>query len=154
MEHLTTRDAARLFEYVRDLYELRDDEGFKQQAVKGIADLVPADLYAYNEISTTKQLVTGYAIWPTDFPLLKDAPEVLGRYQHQHPTVMHYLTTGASDVTKISDFLTYREFRRTELHNEFYRPMAIPYGIGFGISLAQDGLIGIGLHRNGKDYSE
>lgn len=154
MEHLTSRDTRRLFEFLRDLYELRDYGGFKQHVVRGIADLVSADLYAYNEISTDRKLVTGYAIWPTKFPLLKDAPEIVGRYQHQHPPVAHYLTTGNGDVTKISDFMTYRQFRRTDLHNEFYRPMGIPYGIGFGITLAQDGLIGIGLHRNGKDYSE
>ncbi|MCC6139894.1 MAG: hypothetical protein IT389_04675 [Nitrospira sp.] len=50
--------------------------------------------------------------------------------------------------------MTYREFRRTDLHNEFYRPMGIPYGIGSGISFMQDCLIGVGLHRSGKDYSE
>lgn len=154
MDHLTSHDTRRLFECLRDLYELRDSNSFKQQAVKGLATLVSADLYSYNEISTSQHLVTGYAIWPIAFPLLQDATEILGRYQHQHPTVMHYLTTGERDVTKISDFMTYREFRRTNLHNEFYRPMGIPYGIGFGISLAQDGLIGIGLHRGGKDYSE
>lgn len=57
-------------------------------------------------------------------------------------------------MTKISDFMTYRQFRRTDLYNKYYRPKGIPYGIAFGISLAQDGLIGIGLHRSGKDYSE
>lgn len=154
MEPLTSRDTRRLLEFVRDLYELRDSDGFKQHVVRGIATLVSADLYAYNEISPSRKLVTGYAIWPKDFPLLKDAPEIVGRYQHQHPTVRHYLTTGEGDVTRISDFMTYREFRRTDLHNEFYRPMGIPFGIGFGLSLSQDSLIGIGLHRSGKDYSE
>ncbi len=154
MEYLTNRDTKRLFEFLRDLYAWRDYEGFKQHVVRGLADLVSADLYAYNEISTDRKLVTGYAIWPMKFPLLKDAPEIVGRYQHQHPTVAHYLKTGNGDVTKISDFMTYRQFRRMDLHNEFYRPMGIPYGIGFGITLAQDGLIGIGLHRSGKDYSE
>jgi|CXWL01.1.fsa_nt_gi DNA-binding CsgD family transcriptional regulator len=154
MEHLTTHDTRRLSEFLRDLYLLRDHDAFKQALVKGIADLVSADLYAYNEISTRQQLVTGYAIWPTQFPLLKDASEILGRYQLQHPTVAHYLSSGEGDVTKISDFMSYRQFRRTNLHNEFYRPMRIPYGIGFGISLAQDGLIGIGLHRSGKNFSE
>ena len=154
MEPLTTRDTRRLLEFVRDLYELRDSDGFKQQVVHGLATLVSADLYAYNEISPSRKLVTGYAIWPKEFPLLKDAPDIVGRYQHQHPTVMHYLTTGEGDVTRISDFMTYREFRRTDLHNEFYRPMGIPYGIGFGLSLSQDSLIGIGLHRSGKDYTE
>ena len=154
MEHLRSKDTRRMFAFLHTLYELRDHDGFKQQVVRGIADLVSADLYAYNEISTRQQLVTGYAIWPIQFPLLKDAPAILGRYQMQHPTVAHYLSSGKGDVTKISDFMSYRQFRRTDLHNEFYRPMGIPYGIGFGISLAQDGLIGIGLHRSGKDYSE
>lgn len=154
MEHLTTHDTRQLFKFLRDLYELRNHDEFKQALVKGIATLVSADLYAYNEISTVKKTVTGYAIWPIQFPLLKDAPEILGRYQHQHPTVAHYLSSGEGDVTKLSDFMSYRQFRRTDLHNEFYHPMRIPNGIGFGISLAHDGLIGIGLHRSGKDYTE
>jgi DNA-binding CsgD family transcriptional regulator len=154
MDQLTSHDTRQLFECLLDLYELRDSNSFKRQAVKGLATLVSADLYSYNEISTTQQLVTGYAIWPIEFPLLPDATEILGRYQYQHPTVMHYLTTGERDVTKISDFMSYREFRRTDLYNEFYRPMGIPYGVGFGISIAQDGLIGVGLHRSGRDYSE
>ncbi|MDP3090774.1 MAG: helix-turn-helix transcriptional regulator [Nitrospira sp.] len=153
MEHLATHDIRRLFEFLRDLYLLRDHNVFKQALVKGIADLVSADLYAYNEISTTKKIVTGYAFWPESFPL-GDGPAIIGQYQHQHPAVVHFLSTGKGDVTKISDFMTYRQFRRTDLYNEYYRPKGIPYGIAFGISLAQDGLIGIGLHRSGRDYSE
>lgn len=154
MEHLTTHDIRQLFAFIKNLYELRDHAEFMQQLVRGLADLVPADLYAYNEISSTKKLVTGYAIWPVDFPLLPNAPEIVGRYQLQHPTVAHYLTTGKGDITKISDFMTYREFSRTDLHNQFHRPMGFLYGIGFGIALAQHGMIGIGIHRSGKDYSE
>ncbi len=153
MEHLTTHDTRQLFEFLRDLYELRDHDAFKQALVKGIATLVSADLYAYNEISTSKKIVTGYAFYPETFPL-GDGPAIIGRYQHQHPAVVHFLSTGKGDVTKISDFMTYRQFRRTDLFNEYYRPKGVPYGIAFGITLAQDGLIGIGIHRSGKDYTE
>jgi hypothetical protein len=58
MDYLTSHDMRRLFECLLDLYELRDSNSFKQQAVKGLATLVSADLYSYNEISTSQQLVT------------------------------------------------------------------------------------------------
>ena len=83
MEHLTSQDLCRLFEFLHNLYELRDHDAFKQHLVRGIADLVPADVYSYNEISPSKKLLTAYAIWPAEFPLPRDTPEIVGRYQHQ-----------------------------------------------------------------------
>ncbi len=50
--------------------------------------------------------------------------------------------------------MSYRAFRRTDLHNQFYRPVGIPYAIAFGVTLRDDGMIGIGLHRSGRDYTE
>ncbi len=154
MEHLNFKDRRLVFEFIHDLYQWHDYQSFRQQVVRGIASLVPADLYTYNEISKSQQLVTGYAIWPTEFPLSPDAPEIVGRYQHQLPCLTHYLSTGDGRPTKISDFMTYREFRKSDLHNCFYRPTGIPYAIAFGVTLNNDGMTGIGLHRNGKDYTE
>jgi len=154
MEHLTSQDLCRLFEFLHNLYELRDHDAFKQHLVRGIADLVPADVYSYNEIRPSKKLLTAYAIWPAEFPLPRDTPEIVGRYQHQIPLLTHYLTTGKGEVAKISDFMSYREFQRTDFHNQFFGPIGVPYCMGFGILLNREGLIGIGLHRNGKDYTE
>jgi len=154
MEHLTSQDLTRLFEFLHSLYELRDHGTLKQHLVHSIAQLVTVDLCSYNEISPSKKLLTAYAMWPIEFPLPPDAQEIVGRYQHQQPVVTHYLTTGKGDVTKISDFMSYREFQRTDFHNQFYGPMGVPYCMGFGFLLNRDGMIGIGLHRNGKDFTE
>lgn len=154
MEHLSTRDSRRLFEALHQLYQWQDYTTFKQQVVRSIATLISADLYAYNEISSSKHLVTGHAIWPNTFPLPQDAPLIVGLYQHQLPCLTHYLATGDGYPTMISDFMSYRAFRRTDLHNQFYRPVGIPYAIAFGVTLQDDGMIGIGLHRSGRDYTE
>lgn len=154
MEHLSTRDSRRLFEALHQLYQWQDYATFKQQVVRSIATLISADLYAYNEISSSKHLVTGHAIWPNTFPLPQDAPQIVGLYQHQLPCLTHYLATGDGYPTMISDFMSYRAFRRTDLHNQFYRPVGIPYAIAFGVTLQDDGMVGIGLHRSGRDYTE
>lgn len=154
MHNLTSQDMKRLSRFISDLYRPYSQREFAIDLVRNLSTLLPAELYTYNEFSASRKLVSGYAIWPMDFPLPADAPDIVGRYQFQHPTVNHYLSTGSSQPTRISDFVSYRQFRRTDLYNEFYRPMRIPYGIGFGVALHADGLIGIGMHRSGKDYSD
>lgn len=152
-ERLRSREARKVLEFLRQLYTLRDHETFTSHVISNLSALFPSDVYSYNELIPSKHIAT-YKIWPTDFPLPPHSPEILGQYQHQSPLVSNFQKTGQGQPHKISDFVTHREFRRTDLHNLFYRPMRAPYAMGLGLSLGRDGLLAIGFNRGGKDYSE
>jgi len=85
--------------------------------------------------------------------MIPDAPEILGRYTHQHPLVTHMERTKDFTSRKITDFLSQRQFRTTELFNELYRPLQVPYNLGAGLAIDSNCLVAIGLNRNGKDFT-
>lgn len=153
MERLRSKEAQKVLEFLRQLYALRNHETFTSHVISNLSALIPSDVSSYNELIPSKHIAT-YKIWPTDFPLPPHSQEIFGRYQHQSPLVSNILKTGQGQPHKISDFVTHREFRRTDLHNLFYRPMRLPHTMGLGLSLGRDVLLAIGFHRGGKDYCE
>jgi len=85
--------------------------------------------------------------------MIPDAPEILGRYSHQHPLVTHMERTKDFTSQKITDFLSQRQFRTTELFNELYRPLQIPYNMAAGLALDNNCLVALALNRDGKDFT-
>ena len=153
MERLRSKEARKVLEFLCQLYTLRNHDTFSSHVISSLSALFPSDVSSYNELIPSKNLAI-YKIWPTDFPLLPHSQEIFGLYQHQSPLVHNILKTGQGQPHKISDFMTHREFRRTDLYNLFYRPMYLPHTLGLGLSLGRGVLLAIGFHRGGKDYSE
>lgn len=71
-----------------------------------------------------------YRGWPDNHPAIPDAQAILGRYAHQHPIITHVERTKDFKARKITDFLSQRQFRTTDLYNEFLSSVAtaLQYG--------------------------
>lgn len=70
-----------------------------------------------------------------------------------HPSLVYLQEKGTEEVVKISDFLSDRQWMKTELYNEFFRKLDIRYQLAF---LFKQGNIQIGFasNRRDKDFSE
>ena len=143
----------KVFEFIRDLYTLRSWDDLTIHIVNSIPALIPTDICSYNEMSSRRHHAA-YKMWPHDREMIPDAPEILGKFTHQHPIVTHMEQTKDFSSRKITDFLAQRQFRRTDLFNELYRPMRIPYCMGAALALNKDCLVALGLNRDGKDFTE
>src|SRR3989442_15101728 len=55
---------------------------------------------------------------------------------------------------KISDFLTLSQFRKLDLHNELFRPLAVNYQMSVTIPSPPELGIGVTFNRSRGDFSE
>jgi DNA-binding CsgD family transcriptional regulator len=150
---LTHRTTKQVFEFLRKLYVLRSWNDLTTHLVGAIPSLIPTDICSYNEMNSRRRHAA-YRMWPPDRSMIPDAPEILGTYSYQHPLVTHIEHTKDLSARKITDFVTQRQFRTTELYNELYKPLQIPYCMGAGLAVNKDCLIAIGLNRGGRDFTE
>ena len=95
-----------------------------------------------------------YRGWPNNHPTIPDAQAILGRYAHQHPIITHVERTKDLGTRKITDFLSQRQFRNTDLYNEFYRPLQLPYNMGASIAITRNSVLAIGLNRVKRDFAD
>ncbi len=141
----------KLLEFLRDLYTLRTLDQFTTDVIGAVPCLIPTDICSYNEMSARRRHAF-YKAWPPKHPVIPDAQEILGRYTHQHPLARHIGRNKDLSAHKITDFVSQREFRTTELFNEFYRPLRLPYNMATGLAVNKDTVLAIGLNRVGRDF--
>ncbi|MCS6288035.1 MAG: hypothetical protein H8K10_03550 [Nitrospira sp.] len=150
LRHRATRQA---FEFLRDLYTLRSWDDLTTHILNFIPTLIPTDICSYNDMSAGRRYAA-YQGWPSGHPTIPNDQEILGRYTHQHPLIAHVERTKDFSARKITDFVSQREFRKTALYNEYYRPLQLPYNMGTAIALTQDSVIAIGLNRIKRDFAD
>jgi len=119
---LSNRDLQSLQDAVRELYELRELDALRRVVPQVIQKLIPAEGYALAEgvvdPDSWKFGTSGYYGDP------QIDGELRGRMERSvptHPFTLHVLHHGPDSALMFSDFLTQRQFMRTELYNEFYR---------------------------------
>lgn len=153
MPKLSHRAIQQALTFLRELYILRSWDDLTTYMINSIPALIPTDICSYNNMSS-HQHYAAYRGWPDGHPTIPNDQEILGRYAHQHPIITHVERTKDLSARKITDFLSQREFRKTALYNEFYRPLQLPYNMGAGIALTSDSVIAIGLNRVKRDFGE
>jgi hypothetical protein len=152
LERLTDRDLSALTSHVAELYALGDLQTFRRRIVQILAAVVPGDVAVYAEIDPRSRRVS---FSPEIEPVvgLPDAAAIFARHMGDLPTFKSY-RRGEGSATKVSDFMTHRQFHRTAIYNEFYRPAGIEYQISKGLP-GEPGLVtAITMLRRRPDFSE
>src|SRR5579862_1229668 len=123
MEHLRSRDFVAALDFLQEIHSFQSLKNFVPGVLSSLARLVGTELTSYNEM----ELARGRSIdWV--FPeKIRSANRsaVWKRLMHEHPVVSHFQRSRDQRCVKLSDLLTSREFHRTNLYNEFYRPMQV-----------------------------
>jgi len=152
VEHLTSRDNRRLLRFLHRLYEVRPHAEFITDLVAAIPTVIATDASSYNEVDSARQFAA-YLGWPPDHPDIPDSQEILGRFAHQSPLITFAERSTAIETHKMTDFVSHRMFRTTDIFNEFYRPLQLPYNMGVKLTQGADPLIAVGLLRSRRDFS-
>ena len=117
-----------------------------------LSSLIPVEVAAYAEIDPA----AGRVSWnqAASMTLGFAEPErVFARHMGDLPLFKNY-RRGDGSATKISDFMSQRQFRRTALYNEFYRRAGLDHQISKGLP-GEPGLVtSVSLLRRGRDFSE
>ncbi|MDF0652471.1 MAG: LuxR C-terminal-related transcriptional regulator [Nitrospira sp.] len=154
-ERLAGKDFRHVLEFIHELYIPRDSDTFTTHLVSALLRLVPADVQSYNEVNAVQHLVA-YKLDPEDFWQVPNANEILTRYLDQHPFVQHVAQTGDGSPRTFSDFVPMRQFKNTDLYQEFYGPMRIPHNLFMDVRDRDTSgtTVTLGAHRGGREFAE
>ena len=153
MPKLTHRALQHTIEFLHNLYPLRSWDDLTTHIINAFPAIISTDTCAYNDLSRHRRRAV-LRVWPSDHPNIPDSLEILGRYAHQSPLVSHIERTKDLTPHKITDFISQRQFRTTDIYNEFYRPLNLPYTMGTAIGLTRDSILAISFNRVKRDYTE
>jgi DNA-binding CsgD family transcriptional regulator len=152
MERLRQRDLTALLRCLQNIHSVRDLDRFPEQVGSALKPLIPHDFYVHAEVdgqSRTTVLVTSQ---PSIAAIVPDFQAVFDRYGHENPLpAAHQKHAGA---LKISDFLSERQFRRSSLYNELFRPAGVHYQMSIVLPSREGIIRGVVLNRGTRDFSE
>src|ERR1019366_8443179 len=80
--------------------------------------------------------------------------EALARYGSQNPLVAHAIREPHFPALKVSDFVSRREFRRTDVYDCLFRPSGLEYPMACGLPGPQALVVGISINRCSREFSE
>lgn len=164
MRTLGERDASALADLTAELALLEDADAFPPHLLATLAQLVPSETVFYNEIDRGRELKLVSAWWhdgvggsdPPDDDGTPDAerdPYFL--LWEEHPTCSY--RAHANDWTSThmaSDFVTFRQFRRTEIWNELYRDEHLEGWLDVGLTPTGQRTRVFGFKRVRGDFDE
>jgi hypothetical protein len=85
----------------------------------------------------------------------EEAQEAFARLWHQQPVVVHHFRGFAPQAMKVSDFLSDRQWRRSEVYNDCYgRSLGLPWEMAAQIRCTLDEVACAALQRANRDFGE
>lgn len=147
---LSEADLRAALEFVHRISSAPDPDEFAATATQGLYELIRCDIATYSEINPAK----GRAV-PMSLPVgvqRPDADEAFSRNIHEHPLVAYY-AAGNTRAATMSEFLSSRQFHRTHLYDELFRPVSGEYLLAATLPLPPPIVAGWGLLRSSRDFS-
>lgn len=120
-------------------------------ATSTLHELIPADGVGWNEVDVGGREVR-VTTSPSDY-FRPDVADALNRLIGQHPVVQYVARTGDMSATKISDFVTSREFHALEIYTDFFRVIGAEDLLAV-IVQAKPMMIGVAFTRPRRTYTE
>lgn len=116
--------------------------------VSGLHDVFGVDYATYDEFGPNAVAQVAEPVAPAEIHAAFD------RYAHEHPSLIHYRANGGPQTIRLSDVTTQRGLLRLGLWAHVFRPLGIKYQLNLSLHVAGPTLIGVGLSRTGRDFSD
>ena len=151
MKRLKKTELRNLFDFLHEVYALRDLDTFGPDLMCALPRIFSCDIYSYNEVNPERQRLS-VVMEPDVIP--RADLRIFEKYMHQHPLINYYRRTGDGRALKISDFLGRRQFHRLDLYNEYYRVHKIENQLAIVMPAPSPLVVGVVLNRIGRDFTE
>lgn len=153
MERLRSADYTRILAFLTRLYSVRDLDEFGTVLVNNIRQLIRCEVASYDEMDPER-----HSSVDRTGPDGIMTPEIMRNcwapVMHEHPVLIHCQQTGDLNAHRVSDFYSQQKFHNLALYHEFYRKLSIEEGLCKGIRVSGPVVIGIGLHRARRNFSD
>ncbi len=146
---LGDREYRAVLDVVGEVHDAGSVAEMRALVLPALRHMVAAEYASYNEVGPDHALI-GIAD-----PELPDwAYEAWERHWTQNPLVQRHASTRDSRPYQWTDVVEPKEFRRTQLFAELYRPLGIDHQISFVLPSPANLTIGLALSRGGGRFSE
>jgi DNA-binding CsgD family transcriptional regulator len=152
MGSLAETDLVALGEFAARLPRSGDPRDFGGAVLAPLRSLIRCDSITYNEVDLRRSRAFSI-VDPSDALDAGDAA-VFDRYLAQHPVIAYSSATGDGRAHMLSDFLSHRELRRTDLWNEYFRPVSVDYQLAICLLLEPGLIVGIAFNRARRDFDQ
>nr|MDQ3322890.1 hypothetical protein [Acidobacteriota bacterium] len=119
MKHLSFQDLQLLLSAIENLNADSDPQTLPQRTLSAASKIISADSVAFTGFSYGGEYA-GIA-WENAGNISPADLEAFARYVHENPLMKSYIVERRSETLKITDLISPKEFKRTNLYNEFYR---------------------------------
>jgi DNA-binding CsgD family transcriptional regulator len=128
---LRASDLEAVLDFLGEASSVEGPDPFPREVLESLRRLVPSDDMYYNELDRVREIV----LWSGEAPGDLEEPETPTYWdvRHEHPVCHHHEVTGDFRATKLSDFLTRSELRRTRIYWEYFRPWGAEYMMSVGL---------------------
>ncbi|NBC11321.1 MAG: hypothetical protein GVY24_06225 [Planctomycetes bacterium] len=154
MSSLTRRDYEKVVRTTAQWHALRSADELIEAVTRDCLALIDADRVSFEHFVPTVpdfSIMAATPAWEVDFDSL--APVLLD-HLHEHPCIQHHLRTGDPTALKISDFLSTRQFHRTELYRRLYRRLECEDQFGMTINQSTGPFSALVAYRVRRGYTE
>lgn len=119
MHRLAQGDIDKLQGLLGKIYDPAAAEDFWPTAIRALAEVIPYDICAYNEVDLRKRDYA-YMVEPetATFP---DCQRVFAAHMHELPFFTQSKRLRKAPAYTLSDFMSVRQFRNRAIYTEFYR---------------------------------
>jgi len=155
---LSPRDFDALQGAILELYDYRDAAAFREATPKIFLRMIPAEdfIMVDADVDVAARTMRATDVWETSPRIKGDAIARMERAGWNHPFTQHAMKTGNLGALKFSDFFSMREFRSSELYDEFYRHVSVERLLGAMMLHGPTSVSTINTIRRSseKDFSE
>lgn len=124
----------------------------RRTTVRGIAELIGGDRVTFEHLAPT--LPQLWAECEPEEPYQSPFWEIFLEHLDEHPAISRYRETGDPSAVKISDFVTCREWHRTQIYQKLYRVLGIEDQMGMCLGPPNREFYAVVLSRSRRNFSE
>lgn len=154
MSNLKISDFQALSRLLPELHAQRDLDALAAFVVQQIPTLVASDCTSYTEINPQLQRVVVAMDSPAAEAIAQEVKPAFERYMHEHPLVRHTVGTEDSRPCKVSDFMSLKQWKQTNIYREVYRPFGVCRQMVLPMPATRPVIVGLALNRENKDFTE
>jgi DNA-binding CsgD family transcriptional regulator len=153
MAPLSQNDCLALLSAIETVHGIKSLDQYPAGVFAALKKVLSCNTICYNEVALPDR-IESWLMEPAGAmpgPILRDS---FMRNFTEHPALVNYARTGDSSASRISDFLSRRQFHDLTLYNEYYRQSSVEYELTTTFMLGPGRLVGIALDRHCKDFTE
>lgn len=154
MGHLKISDYQALHRLLSELYAQCDLDALAAFVVRQIPTLVASDCSSYTEINPQLQRAVVAMDSPEAEAIAQEVKPAFERYMHEHPVVRHVMGSEDSRPCKVSDFMSLKQWKQTNIYREVYHPFGVCRQMILPMPATHPVIVGLALNRESRDFSE